>query len=258
MPSLGPHLRERRDSGRKLLVPYVTGGIVEDWVEIIEAYADAGADAVEVGIPFSDPVMDGPTIQEASEVALRRGTTPMSIFSDLRDLDVDIPLVAMSYYNIAFRSGLERFAAEAAAAHISGAILPDAPLEEIGDWLDVARPAGIETVMLAAPNSTDERLARLCATSEGFVYGVNLLGVTGERTSVAGSAGALAGRLKALTDLPVIMGFGISTPEQAVDVASASDGVIVASAIMRLLLDGGDIADAGEVVGRIRTALDAA
>ncbi len=99
--------------------------------------------------------------------------------------------------------------------------------------------------MLAAPNSTDERLARLCAASEGFVYGVNLLGVTGERTSVAGSAGALAGRLKALTDLPVIMGFGISTPEQAVDVASASDGVIVASAIMRLLLDGGDIADAG-------------
>ncbi len=257
MTPLGPHLRKRRDAGRKLLVPYVTGGIRSDWVEIIEAYADAGADAVEVGIPFSDPVMDGPTIQAASEVALGRGTTPLSIFSDLRDLDVDIPLVAMSYYNIPFRTGLERFAAEAVVAHISGAILPDAPLEEIGDWLGVAGPAGIETVMLAAPNSTDARLERLCAASEGFVYGVNLLGVTGERTSVAGSAGSLAGRLKAMTDLPVIMGFGISTPEQAVDVAEASDGVIVASAIMRLLLDGGDIAEAGDFVGRMRAALDA-
>lgn len=255
--SVEKELRARRDSGRKLVMPYVTAGIIDGWVDVIRAYADAGADGVEVGLPFSDPVMDGPTIQEANNAALARGANPMRIFTELRDLDVEIPLVVMGYYNLAFRAGLDRFAAEASAAGIGGAILPDAPLEEIGPWLEAAEPAGIETVMLAAPNSTDERLERLCAASQGFVYGVNLLGVTGERASVAGSAESLARRLKKLTDLPVVMGFGISGPEQAAAVAEHSDGVIVASAIMRILLDGGDAADAGDFVSGLRRAVDA-
>ena len=256
LTGLEQHLRARRDGGRKLLVPYVTGGVGEGWVDYVRAFADAGADAIEIGIPFSDPAMDGPTIQEASTLALARGTTPKSVMSDLRGADVGVPLIAMTYYNLVFRAGHDRFAGELMEAGISGAIVPDLCLEESGEWEDAAEAAGLATVLLAAPVTPDDRLDEICHRSRGFIYGVGLMGVTGEREGVAPSATELAKRLKAATDLPAVMGFGISTPAQAAEVAESSDGVVVGSAIVRQILDGASPEKCAQLVVEMRRALD--
>ena len=254
--ALEAHLRSRRDEGRKLLVPYVTGGLGAHWLEAAEAMASAGADAVEVGIPFSDPVMDGPTIQEASQRALEAGATPLGVLAELAGVDVGVPLVAMTYYNLVFRTGHRRFARSLARSGVSGAILPDVPLEELEPWSRAADDAGVETVLLASPVTPDERLSRICERSRGFVYGVSVMGTTGERQSLAESAAVMAKRLKAVTDKPVLIGFGVSTPAQAVDAAAEADGVIVASALMRRLLDGAGPEDLGGFVAELRSALD--
>jgi tryptophan synthase alpha chain len=257
-PAAGPmeqRLRTVRDSGRKLLIPYLTGGL-GPWPDLIRAVADAGADAVEIGIPFSDPVMDGPTIQVASEQALAAGTTPETVFAGLRGVDAGVPILAMTYYNLVFHMGDERFAGQMADAGFSGMILPDVPLEEQGPWRAAADPAGIETVMLAGPITPDDRLQRVCEASRGYVYGVNLMGVTGERTSLGEQAATLAGRLKAATDKPVLMGFGVSTPEQAAEIAAVSDGVIVGTALVRRVLDGGGPEEAHRFIASLRAALD--
>ena len=250
-------LRAARDAGRKLLVPYVTGGLSADWVDCLRACADAGADAVEVGIPFSDPAMDGPTIQEASTAALERGATPASILDDVRSLDAGVPLVAMTYYNLVARNGEARFAGELAGAGIAGAILPDLPLEESASWEAAAAAAGVETVLLAAPVTPDDRLARIAERSRGFVYAVSRMGTTGERADLAEAAAIIGKRLKAITDKPVLVGFGVTTPEQAVAAAEHADGVIVGSALVRRLLDGVGPEGAAEYVGSLRRALDA-
>ena len=249
-------LRARREAGGKALVPYVTGGFGA-WERIVEAIADAGADAIEVGIPFSDPVMDGPVIQEASQRALDAGATPVSIVDRLADVDVPVPMAVMTYYNLVYRFGLERFAAELAAAGVAGAILPDLPLDEAGPWLAAAGPAGVEPVLLAAPTSPQNRLAAICEQSRGFVYGVGLLGVTGERAALAATAKEVAARLKATTDTPVLVGVGVSTPEQAVETCEVADGVVVGSAIVRHILEGAEPADVAALVKEFRTALDA-
>jgi tryptophan synthase alpha chain len=249
-------LRAARETGRKLLVTYVTGGLGPDWVEALQAMVAAGADLVEVGIPFSDPVMDGPTIQEASTRALASGTTPASIVGEVARIDVPVPLVAMTYYNMVFRTGHVRCARMLADAGVRGAIVPDLPLEESAEWEADAARSGVETILLAAPVTPDDRLAELCRRTRGFVYGVNLMGVTGERSSLGQAASVLAKRLKAHTDKPVIMGFGISTPELAVAAAAEADGVVVASALMRLMLDGHGPGAIGDAVGAIRAALD--
>jgi tryptophan synthase alpha chain len=253
---LEAHLRARRAAGRKLLVPYVTGGLIEGWVHVVAAFVAAGADAVEIGIPFSDPVMDGPTIQEASATALARGTTPDGVLAALRGFDAGAPLIAMTYYNLVFRAGHHRFADQLVAAGVRGAIVPDLPLEESAGWEADATAAGVETVLLTAPVTPDDRLARICARSRGFVYGVGLMGVTGERTSLGASSATMAKRLKAVTDLPVLIGFGVSTVDQARGVCTEADGVIVASALMRRLLDGQGIEAAAELVADMRAGLD--
>jgi tryptophan synthase alpha chain len=253
---LEAHLRERRDAGRKLLVPYVTGGVSANWIEVVEAVVAAGADACEIGIPFSDPVMDGPTIQEASQRALSRGATPSSIISELGALNVGVPLVAMTYYNIVFRTGHRRFARLLADSGVGGAVVPDLSLEELPDWSRAADDAGVGTVLLAAPVTPDDRLAKLCERSRGFIYAVGVMGVTGERQAVSASASVLGKRLKAITDKPVLIGFGVSTPQHAVELAADSDGVITASVLMRRLLDGGGPDDVGEIVADMRAALD--
>jgi tryptophan synthase alpha chain len=249
-------LRSARDRGRKLLVPYVTGGLGDDWAEVVRAVAAAGADAVEIGVPFSDPVMDGPTIQEASERALAAGATPQSIFDGLRGLDAGIPLAVMAYYNIAFHMGHERFASSLVDVGVAAAILPDLPLEESAPWCAAADEAGVETVMLAAPTAPDERLPRVCERSRGFVYGVGLLGVTGERAALAESALVMAKRLKAVTDKPVLVGIGVSTAGQAVTVCHEADGVIVGSALIRRLLDGEGPEGAAAFIAELREGLD--
>lgn len=249
-------LRQARDQGRKLLVLYVTGGMRPDWVALLQAMAQAGADAIEVGLPFSDPMMDGPTIQAASLQALRRGTTPTSVLNDVREIAVPVPLVVMTYCNLVLRAGTKRFASELASAGIRGAILPDLPLEESGQWEADAADEGVETVLLAAPVTSDERLALICGRAHGFVYGVNLMGVTGERSDLAGSSAVLGKRLKAATDKPVVMGFGISTPDQARAAAEHSDGAVVASALMRLALEGASVEAVIDRVADFREALD--
>lgn len=251
-------LRANRERGRKLLVPYVTGGLSSDWCQVLRAMADAGADAIEIGIPFSDPVMDGPTIQEASARALARGTTPVSILYDLTGVDAGVPLVAMTYGNLVHKAGRRRFAGQLAAAGISGAIIPDFPLEESEEWEAAATAEGVEAVLLVAPVTPDERLVRICERSHGFVYAVSRMGITGERTDVASSAGVIAKRVKAVTDKPVLVGFGISTPEQAVEASAHADGVVVASALMRILLDGGGPEEAAAFVTKMRESLDRA
>jgi tryptophan synthase alpha chain len=256
MGPLESTLRRNRDAGRKLLVPYVTGGMSPDWCEVLRAIGAAGADAVEIGIPFSDPVMDGPTIQQASARALERGATPVSILQDLDGVDAGVPTVAMTYYNLVHRAGEARFAGSLATAGVAGAIIPDLPLEESAGWERATADAGVEAVLLAAPVTPDERLPSICERSRGFIYAVSRMGITGERADVATSAGVIAKRVKAVSDKPVLVGFGISTPEQAVEAAAEADGVIVASALMRILLDGGGPEDAGAFVAAMRAALD--
>jgi tryptophan synthase alpha chain len=250
-------LRSARADGRKLLVPYLTGGLGTDWVETVRAVAEAGADAIEIGIPFSDPVMDGPVIQEASEKALQAGATPQSVLDQLRDHDAGVPLAVMTYYNIAFHMGHERFAAALGDAGVAAAILPDLPLEESGEWAVAADAAGIETVMLAAPTAPDERLPRVCARARGFVYAVGLLGVTGERDALASSATIIAQRLKDVTDKPVLIGVGISNAEQAVEASQVADGVVIGSAVVRRVLAGEGPMGVAAFIAEIRAALDA-
>ncbi len=249
-------LRARLADGRKLLVPYVTGGLGPEWCDVLRAFADAGADAAEIGIPFSDPVMDGPTIQEASQRALDLGATPASILDAIRHVDAGIPLVAMTYYNLVFRAGDRRFARSLVDAGVGGAIVPDIPLEELEPWASAADQEGVETVLLASPVTPDDRLARIAARARGFVYGVGVMGVTGERARLADTASVMAKRLKAVTDKPVLIGFGVSTPEQAVELCHDADGVIIASALMRRFLDGGSPSELGGFVAAIREALD--
>ncbi|CAN5419823.1 tryptophan synthase subunit alpha [soil metagenome] len=259
-PAPGPmevRFRELRATGRKLLVPYLTGGL-GPWTEHVRAMADAGADAIEVGIPFSDPAMDGPVIQQASELALRQGTTPGSVFAAIRGVDAGVPLVAMTYYNLAFHMGDERFAGELAEAGFNGMILPDVPLEEQGPWRAAAEPAGIETALMVGPITPDDRLAAVCAASRGYVYGVNLMGITGERVDIGAQGAVLARRVKAVTDKPVLMGFGVATPEQAVEVSREADGAIVGTAIVRRILDGCTPLELHDYVATLRSALDAA
>ena len=254
---LEAHLRDRRAAGRSLLVPYVTGGLGSGWLDVVRAVVDAGADAVEIGIPFSDPVMDGRTIQEASQRAIDIGATPAKVVAEAAQLDVAVPLVIMTYYNPVLRAGHTRFAASLADAGIDGAIVPDLPLDELDGWGDAADTAGIETVLLAAPTTPDDRLRAICDRSRGFVYGVALLGVTGAREHLAAQAVEMGRRTKAVTDRPVLLGVGISTPEQAVVAAGAADGVIVGSALISRLLHGGGPDQAHEVVASLRAALDA-
>jgi tryptophan synthase alpha chain len=249
-------LRAKRDAGRKLLVPYITGGF-PGWEDAIRAAAANGADAIEIGIPFSDPVMDGPVIQQASQAALDRGATPLSVLAAVPALDVDVPLVVMTYYNIVHHDGHRRFAHRLVDAHVAGCILPDLPLEESEPWCRAADHEGVETVMLAAPTAPDERLPRIAARARGFVYSVGLLGVTGERKQLAASATALAARVKAVTDLPVLVGVGVSDAEQAYEATRIADGVIQGASVVRRLMEQGPDS-VGSYVAEVRRAIDSA
>ena len=256
MGRLEDEFRAKRGQGRKLLVPYITGGY-PGWQEAIRACAANGADAVEIGIPFSDPVMDGPVIQEASQTALEAGVTPTSILDAVPDLDVEIPLAVMTYYNLVHHPGPERFAANLQRAGIVAAILPDLPLEESGPWCEAADAHEIETIMLAAPTAPDERLPRVAERSRGFIYSVGLLGVTGERSSLAETATDLAARLKEITDKPVLVGVGVSNAEQAHQATRVADGVIQGASMVRRLMESGPDA-VGDYVAEVRAAIDAA
>jgi tryptophan synthase alpha chain len=246
--------RAARAQGRKLLVPYITGGY-PGWEDAIRAAAANGADGIELGIPFSDPVIDGPVIQQASQAALDAGTTPPAVMDAAAKLEVGIPLAVMTYYNLVHHDGHERFAGRLVAAGIDACILPDLPLEESGPWCEAADAAGVETVMLAAPTAPDERLPRVAARARGFVYAIGLLGVTGERDTLAASATELAGRLKAITDRPVLVGVGVSNAEQARQACTVADGVVQGASVVRRLMEHGPDA-VGAYVAEVRAAID--
>ncbi|MDP4692255.1 MAG: tryptophan synthase subunit alpha [Ilumatobacteraceae bacterium] len=252
--NLESHLRAQRSAGRKLLVPYVTGGLL-NWKEAIRVAAACGADAIEVGIPFSDPVMDGPVIQEASLRALKDGATPFGIIQEISTLEIDIPIAVMLYYNTVFRAGHERFATSLVKNGVSAAIVPDLPLEEAGEWCRDADAAGVETIMLAAPTAPDSRLPLVVERARGFVYAVGLLGITGERDSLASTATVLAGRLKNITDKPVLIGVGVSNAEQAYEACKIADGVIQGASVVRRLMESGPDA-VGEYITEVRAAID--
>jgi tryptophan synthase alpha chain len=254
--ALEDQLSARRDAGRKLLVPYVTGGLGRDWFRLVEAVVAAGADAVEIGIPFSDPSIDGPTIQEASAKALAGGATTASVLDELSQIQLGVPLVAMTYYNPVFRAGHQRFAAGLAAAGFSGAVVPDLPPELAGDWVANADEADVANVLLVAPVTSDERISMIAERTRGFVYGVSVMGTTGEREALSDTAAQVAKRVKTQTDRPVLIGFGVSSADHARDIARDADGVVVASALMRRVLDGMDVDGAVELIVSMRAALD--
>ncbi len=255
MGRIETEFRTKRAAGRKLLVPYITGGY-SGWQDAVRAAAANGADAIEIGIPFSDPVMDGPVIQAASQAALDAGATPAGVLDEVPSLDVDIPLLVMTYYNLVHHEGHRRFAHRLVRAGVSGCILPDLPLEESDPWCRAADHEGVETVMMAAPTAPDERLPLVAARARGFLYSVGLLGVTGERDSLAATAMALASRLKAITELPVLVGVGVSNAEQAYEATRIADGVIQGASVVRRLIESGPDA-VGSYVAEVRSAIDA-
>lgn len=247
-------LRGRLRSGGRAFVPYVTGGLAGAGPEVLRGLQEAGADAVEVGLPFSDPIMDGPVIQEASRRALEAGATPASVMDLIRRADLDVPVVVMTYLNPVLAAGPERFLASAGAAGVSGVIVPDLPVDEAGEWLAACAAAGLASVLLAAPGAEDRRLRQVAQASRGFLYCVSTYGVTGERRALAETAGELVAALRPLTDLPLLVGVGIGSPEQAAEACGFADGVVVGTALMRPLL-AGDAEGALDLARRFRAAI---
>lgn len=229
----------QRFSGRKLLIPYIMGGLPDGptCVLIARTFADLGCPVIEIGIPYSDPLADGPTIQRASEAALAAGVNTDMVLEMIKGItaEVDISPILMVYYNSIYRYGLDRFAEAARNAGVEGVIVPDLTVEESGDWLQSAEAAGIDTVFLTAPTSSDARLTKIVARSKGFVYAVSLTGVTGARRALPDYLKSFVDRVKLRTELPIAVGFGISQPDQAREVAALADGVIVGSAIVDLI-----------------------
>lgn len=256
MPDLEKELRARRERGRKLLIPYLMGGMTVDWGETLAAVVAAGADAVEVGIPFSDPMMDGPVIQEAAVRALGRRTVPGEVLDGIARADVRVPVAVMTYYNLVYRAGHRRMARSMAAAGVTGAIVADLSLEELEPWATEADAAGVATVLLVAPSSPPERVERICARTRGFVYAVARMGVTGEQGELGSDAARVVERIRACTDMPVCVGVGVSTPDQAAEVCEVADGVVVGSALVRRLLEGEGPDGAASFVASMRAAID--
>jgi tryptophan synthase alpha chain len=258
MSELLRRLREQASAGRKLLVPYLVGGIPDaaTFPGALEAIAQ-DADAVEVGLPYSDPLMDGPVIAAAAERAIRAGTGPLDALDLAGRAKAGIPLLAMTYYNPVHRAGEEDFCRRAAKAGISGLIVPDLPLEESASLRAAAEGEGLAWVPLVAPSSPPERVASIAGTATGFVYAASTLGVTGTRAELSERAAAVVESCRAVTDLPVLVGIGVSNADQARAACDYADGVVIGSAVVAALVEQG-VEAAGEFLAGIRRALDSA
>ncbi|MFD9967825.1 tryptophan synthase subunit alpha [Streptomyces sp. NPDC059011] len=241
---LSDTLARAKSEDRAALVAYLPAGFptVDGGIEAIKAVFDGGADVVEVGLPHSDPVLDGPVIQTADDIALRGGVRIADVMRTVREAHTATgkPVLVMTYWNPVDRYGVERFTAELAEAGGAGCILPDLPVQESAVWREHAEKHGLATVFVVAPSSRDERLAEITAAGSGFVYAASLMGVTGTRESVGAQAEDLVGRTRATTAMPVCVGLGVSDAEQAAEVAGFADGVIVGSAFVKRLLDAED------------------
>ncbi|HEY8532435.1 MAG TPA: tryptophan synthase subunit alpha [Micromonospora sp.] len=241
--SIAEAFEKARAEGRALLFGCMPAGFptVEGSVTAMRAMAEAGVDVIEVELPYSDPVMDGPVIQRASDIALANG---VRIVDGLRIIETlaatGVPVVTMTYWNPVFRYGVDRFARDLAAAGGTGLITPDLIPEEADEWLAASDAYGLDRTFLVSPSSTDARIAKTVAHCRGFVYATSLMGVTGARDQVSAAAPALVKRVRAVTDLPVGVGLGVSTGAQASEVGEYADAVIVGSALIRCLLDAPD------------------
>lgn len=255
-------LERTRAEGRAALIGYLPVGFpsTPESIEAMTTMVDAGVDIVEVGVPYSDPLMDGPVIQEAATRALQGGVHVKDAFAAVRAVtDAGAAAVVMTYWNPVLRLGVDAFAKELAQAGGSGLITPDLVPDEAQDWITASTEHGLDRIFLVAPSSTPERLASTTAATSGFVYAASLMGVTGTRTTLGDQAAGLVERTRAVTDLPICVGLGVSTPEQAHEVARFADGVIVGSALVRCLLERTDRADGlrrlRELAGALRAGV---
>jgi len=224
-------------SNKTAFIPFITGGDpdIETTEKLLYALRDAGADVIEIGIPFSDPVAEGPVIEAAAERALSKGCTVDQLFdlvARVRD-QIEVPILFMTYYNPIFAYGIHRFITRSAEAGLDGLIVPDLPFEERAELYEPCKAAGLELISLIAP-TTEERIPEIAANSGGFLYCVSSLGVTGMRNTLGDSARQMIAQVKTVSDIPCAVGFGISTPEQAKEVAQFADGIIVGSAIVQI------------------------
>ena len=248
MSRLSERFEKLREQGEKALICFVTAGdpTPEATVAIVAALAEAGADAVEIGLPFSDPLADGPSIQAASQRSLDRGMTvpkSLEIVRQIRRRTPDLPLILMTYYNPILRYGLERYATDARASGADAHIVTDLTPEESGDWRRISQANGLDAIFLLAPTSTADRIAIVAKISTGFVYGVSRTGVTGARQDVPAELAAVVSQIKAQTETPVCVGFGISLPEHVQKIAAISDGAIVGSSLVDLIHENRDAAN---------------
>lgn len=252
-----------KEEGRPALIPCLMAGDPDlaATVRAAQALAASGADMIELVIPFSDPIADGPTIQKAGLRALASGTTLPGVIraaAEIRE-ETELPIIMMSYLNPVLRIGLAEFARQAMAAGVDGVIVPELPVEEAGEWRKIAKDAGLDTVFLAAPTSSEERCRAICQASTGFVYAVTISGTTGARAQLPARLTDNLTRLKKLSHTPVVAGFGISTPETVKRLAPHADGLIVGSALIQLMEEGTTEEKIARVASRtreLRAALD--
>jgi tryptophan synthase alpha chain len=240
---VGTAFEKARADERAALVGYLPAGFpsVEGAIEGLRAMVDAGCDVIEVGLPYSDPVMDGPTVQAAAQRALDGGVRTADVLRTVEAIAATgTPTVVMTYWNPVDRYGVDRFAADLASAGGAGLITPDLTPDSGADWIAAADAHGLDKIFLVSPSSTDERIAMTTAASRGFVYATAVMGVTGARATTSDLAAPLVARTKATTDLPVAVGLGVSNGNQAAEIAAYADGVIVGSAFVRCLLDHDD------------------
>src|SRR5215471_10414865 len=230
---------------------------VEEGIAAIRAMLDSGADIIEVGLPHSDPVLDGPVIQAADDIALRGGVRIGDVIRTVNEtyLTTGKPVLVMSYWNPIEKYGAERFTSELAGAGGAGCILPDLPVQESAPWRECAATHSLATIFLVAPSTADERLMEIAAAGSGFIYAASLMGVTGIRDTVDAAASSLARRVRATTELPVCVGIGISDAAQAAQVADFADGVIVASALVKAILGAPDAATGAATVAELTAEL---
>jgi tryptophan synthase alpha chain len=262
LPLLAGALAQAKQENRAALITYMTAGFptVDDGIAAIQAMLNSGADIVEVGLPHTDPVLDGPVIQAAADVALRGGVRIADVIRTVREVYqvTGKPVLVMSYWNPIDRYGAERFSRELAEAGGAGCILPDLPVQESARWRECAARHDLATVFVAAPSTTDERLRELAAAGTGFVYASALMGVTGVRATLGTAAGSLVRRIRATTGLPVCVGIGISDAAQVAQVAGYADGVIVASALVKAILGAPDAAAGVAAVAELTAGLSRA
>jgi len=236
--------RRLRKEGKKAFIPYVMAGDpdLERTRSFVRLFEECGADIVELGVPFSDPLADGPTIQRASERALQNGVTLRKVIAYVRSFsqEIRIPIVLMTYYNPLFKYGLDLFVSDARDAGVDGVIIPDLPPDEAAEFIRPAHKAHLNTIFLLAPTSNNDRIEKVVRASTGFIYYVSITGITGSALSLDGSMEVLLAKIRKHTDKPIAVGFGVSTPEEASAVARLSDGVIVGSAIVKRLQNSPD------------------